>query len=126
MHRFYSKCLISLFTIAAAATSPAVAQDLIYTANPPRVLVKTGGISPFGIPKCQTDDPTVPTNGILFCYTPSYIWVAYNILPVLQSGNFGQGQTIVIVDAFGSPTIQQDLQTFHNTFFGSSFPAPDF
>jgi len=31
----------------------------------------------------------------------------------------------VIVDAFGSPTIQQDLLTFHQ-FFLSALPAPDF
>jgi subtilase family serine protease len=55
-----------------------------------------------------------------------YIWTAYNILPVFLGGNYGQGQTIVIIDAFGSPTVRQDLQTFHQTFFSSSFPAPDF
>ncbi len=105
---------------------PAIAQDLTYTANPPRTFVKPNGASPLGIPQCATDDPTSPTTGVLYCYTPEYIWTAYNILPVLIGGNFGQGQTIVIVDAIGSPTIQQDLATFHKVFFGSSFPAPDF
>ena len=33
----------------------------------------------------------------------------------------GTGQTIVIVDAFGSPTVQSDLETF-STQFG--LPAP--
>jgi subtilase family serine protease len=66
------------------------------------------------------------TSGVLYCYTPVYIWTAYNILPVFLGGNYGQGQTIVIIDAFGSPTVRQDLQTFHQTFFSSSFPAPDF
>lgn len=118
--------LASMFTLAAAITFSATDQNLTYTANPPRVQVTANGASPLGLPKCQTSDPTSPTSGILYCYTPGYIWTAYNILPVLQSGNFGQGQTIVIIDAFGSPTIRQDLQQFHTTFFGSNFPAPDF
>ena len=33
----------------------------------------------------------------------------------------GRGQTIVIVDSFGSPTIQNDLKVFDQTF---SLPAP--
>jgi subtilase family serine protease len=78
------------------------------------------------LPKCQTSDPTSPTPGILYCYAPGCIWTAYKVLPLFGAGNFGQGQTIVIIHAFGSPTIQQDLATFHQVFFGSSFPAPDF
>lgn len=110
--------------LGAAAVS-ASAQDLTYTANPPRTFVTPSTASPLGIPQCATSDPTIPTPGVIFCYTPNYIWTAYNVLPVLLGGNFGQGQTIVIIDAFGSPTIQQDLATFHNTFF-PGFPAPDF
>src|SRR5262249_37111818 len=107
--------------VAALLGSSAVsagAQQLTSSANPPRTHVTTNGVSPQGIPQCETDDPTSPTTGVLFCYTPAYIWTAYNILPVLLGGNFGQGQTIVIVDAIGSPTIRQDLLTFHQTFFG--------
>jgi subtilase family serine protease len=42
--------------------------------------------------------------------------VAYDIQPVLQAGANGAGQTIVIIDAFQSPTIRQDLKTFNLTF----------
>ena len=118
--------LAGLFALATAISVSASAQDLIYTANPPRVQVTVDSVSPFALPRCKTSDPTSPTPGILYCYTPGYIWTAYNVLPLLRAGNFGQGQTIVIIDAFGSPTIQQDLATFHQVFFGSSFPAPDF
>ncbi|HEX5448789.1 MAG TPA: S53 family peptidase [Gaiellaceae bacterium] len=44
----------------------------------------------------------------LACYTPSEIRTGYSI----PDSATGAGQTIVIVDAYGSPTIQQDLQTF--------------
>lgn len=123
--RHQSRRLAAVCLLASLAGS-AAAQQLTYIADPPRVQVTVASTSPFGLPKCQTSDPSVPTNGILYCYTPIYILSAYNVLPVFGTQNFGQGQTIVIVDAFGSPTVQQDLQTFHNTFFGPGFPAPDF
>jgi len=128
MSQVMPKTTIAMIGTALLVTSAvsAGAQQLTYSANPPRTHVRTNGVSPQGIPQCETDDPTSPTTGVIFCYTPGYIWTAYNILSVLQGGNFGQGQTIVIVDAIGSPTIQQDLTTFHQTFFGASFPAPDF
>jgi len=37
---------------------------------------------------------------------------AYNLDPVLNAGFDGTGQSIVIIDSFGSPTIQKDLKIF--------------
>ena len=45
----------------------------------------------------------------------------YDFTPVYSGGDTGAGQTIVIFDSFGSPTIQSDLQTF-DTAYG--IPAP--
>jgi subtilase family serine protease len=47
-----------------------------------------------------------------FCYGPDQIRAAYGIQPVLDSGITGAGRTIVIIDAFQSPTIRQDLALF--------------
>jgi uncharacterized repeat protein (TIGR01451 family) len=47
------------------------------------------------------------------CYSPSEIRTAYG---VDQLGLDGTGETIVIVDAFGSPTIDHDLTTFDQIF----------
>ena len=61
------------------------------------------------------------------CYTPVQYRVAYDLNP-LYSGQAtgrqitGAGKTIVIVDSYGSPTIQNDLQTFDAQF---GFPNPD-
>jgi subtilase family serine protease len=55
------------------------------------------------------------------CYEPSQIQAAYNLDPLYQRGVTGRGRTIVIVDSFGSPTINADLATFDKTF---SLPAP--
>jgi subtilase family serine protease len=66
------------------------------------------------------------------CYTPAQIRAAYgvdSVAPISVGGqsvpNMGQGQTIVLVDAYGSPTAAADLQHFHDTFF-PALPAPDF
>jgi subtilase family serine protease len=49
---------------------------------------------------------------ILLCYTPADLKVAYNFPTNLN----GAGQTVVIVDAFGYPEVQSDLNTFDAEF----------
>jgi subtilase family serine protease len=71
---------------------------------------------------CQTrgrlGPPAAP-----FCYGPDQIRAAYGVQPVLDSGITGAGRTIVIIDAFQSPTIQQDLALFDHVW---SYPDPTF
>ena len=76
--------------------------------------------APLTIAQCQAE---LKIN----CYTPVQYRVAYDLNP-LYSGQAtgrpitGAGKTIVIVDSFGSPTIQSDLKTFDAEF---GFPNPD-
>ncbi len=97
--------------------------DFKYIANPPRIVVGPETVLPAAIPECKTKDATVPTFPVIFCYDPSRIRQAYNLQPLYDAGIDGSGQTIVIVDAFGSPTIQSDLKAF-DAFFG--LPDPEF
>lgn len=46
------------------------------------------------------------------CYGPSDIRNQYDFGPLYAAGDDGTGQTIVVFDSFGSPTIRQDLSTF--------------
>jgi subtilase family serine protease len=55
------------------------------------------------------------------CYRPAQLQTAYNEKPLFAHGITGRGQTIVIVDSFGSPTIRHDLATFDKQF---GLPAP--
>jgi subtilase family serine protease len=55
------------------------------------------------------------------CYLPKQIQQAYRIPVLLRSGIDGRGQTIVIVDSFGSPTVRRDLRVFDR---GAGLPAP--
>src|ERR1700691_6313696 len=50
------------------------------------------------------------------CDQRAQIQTAYNEQPLFNSGITGAGQTIVIVDSFGSPTIKSDLATFDAQF----------
>jgi subtilase family serine protease len=52
----------------------------------------------------------------LFCYGPDAIRKAYGINGLINKGLTGKGRTIVIIDAFGSPTVAADLATFDATF----------
>ena len=55
------------------------------------------------------------------CYSPQEIRRAYGVDQLLARGDQGRGQTIVIVDSYGSPTITKDLATFDA---GYGLPAP--
>jgi subtilase family serine protease len=49
-------------------------------------------------------------------YPPGVFQQAYNETYLLSKGVEGQGETIAIIDAYGDPTLYQDLQSFDNTF----------
>jgi subtilase family serine protease len=51
------------------------------------------------------------------CYGPDQIRVAYGFQPLLDSGTTGAGRTIVIIDAYGSDTLQSDFNT-NNSYWG--------
>jgi subtilase family serine protease len=55
------------------------------------------------------------------CYSPQEIRTAYGLNGLLAAGDQGRGQTIVIIDSFGSPTAKQDLDQFDSDF---GLPAP--
>ncbi|HEV3172208.1 MAG TPA: S53 family peptidase [Actinocrinis sp.] len=48
----------------------------------------------------------------IHCYSPLQYRVAFGLNDLYQHHITGQGRTIMIVDSFGSPTIQHDLDTF--------------
>jgi subtilase family serine protease len=49
-------------------------------------------------------------------YTPQDLQDAYNASSFIQKGYDGKGETIAIIDAYGDPTINQDLATFDTRF----------
>lgn len=55
------------------------------------------------------------------CYSPQQIRKAYGVKAILDAGYTGVGETIIIIDSFGSPTIAHDLKTFDE---GYGLPDP--
>src|SRR5437870_7113979 len=50
------------------------------------------------------------------CRTPYDMRVAYSVQSLLERGFTGKGQTIVDIVSYGSPTLQQDMDTFDQQF----------
>jgi subtilase family serine protease len=71
-------------------------------------------------PACTKPDGTVST--YIHCYRPYDLRRFYRLGPLATSKD-GAGQTIVLVDSYGSPTAANDLAHFANTFHG---PTPSF
>ena len=65
---------------------------------------------------------TPPPHAAPCGYDPAEMQRAYGLHALYQAGWAGQGQTVVIVDAFGSPTIQEDALTFSQL---NGLPAPN-
>jgi subtilase family serine protease len=61
------------------------------------------------------------TGSRLTCYGPDAIRSAYGVDSLLAAGFDGTGETIVLIEAFGSPTLEADLAAFDADF---SLPAP--
>jgi subtilase family serine protease len=104
---------------AAAPVAHPITVTPVMTPVPQTAHTSTGPAAVFF--GCQTR----PLDGSLGarCYQPAQIQNAYGLTPLLSAGTNGTGRTIVIIDAFGSPTIAQDLQIFDSTF---SLPNPSF
>lgn len=71
-------------------------------------LVRAVG-TPLTTEQCQT-------KWKIACYGPLQYRQAYNLNPLYHAGITGKGRTIVIVDSFGSPTIQHDLDVYSKQF----------
>ncbi|MGW3175331.1 hypothetical protein [Streptomyces sp. NPDC001153] len=50
------------------------------------------------------------------CFTPQAVQAAYNVGPLYSAGEDGRGQTIAVVDSYGSDTMAHDLHVFDRAF----------
>ena len=99
---------------AAAGAAPAAAPQAVVFIHPDVDRVGHGSSQPPTTAECESAFQVA-------CYEPAQLQQAYNLPMLYAKGVTGTGATIVIVDSFGSPTIQADLATFDTTF---GLPAP--
>ena len=102
-----------LLALLGAVTTMALAATAA-SAEPFHILVGGHTAQPPTLSFCQA-------NYGIACYGPPQIEQAYDMKPLYRAGLNGAGKTIVIVDSYGSPTIQSDLQTFDQAY---GLPAP--
>jgi subtilase family serine protease len=115
----YRRTVVATLAAATVALLAATAATAAYEAPD-----TTSGANDTTTPACTSPAPVVKY-AWYHCYTPSDITSAYGVNAVQSQGVRGQGQTIVLVDAYGSPTAASDLQYFHDTFY-PSLPSPSF
>ena len=107
---------------SGAAVNAVLALGLNRASVAPDVVLLDASFSPNaavgGVPFCSSG-----SLGTILCYPPSFLKTAYDFPRATEHGAHdepssldGRGSTIVIVDAFGSPTIQSDLNTFDAAF----------
>src|SRR5215472_11653251 len=101
---------VSALAIAVAAPAPAL--QTAVTARPPPAI--SGHV--FADLLAPPTTATCEARFHIACYQPFQMQKAYDLVPLFNQGIDGRGRTIVIVDAFGSPTIQDDLRTFDQVF----------
>jgi subtilase family serine protease len=102
-------------TVLLFFSSPSFAGDHF----PNSMVVAHAGVSPQATPfKCETAffDTSLNPPGRVACYGPRAIRAAYGLTWLIDAGINGAGRTIVILDAFGSPTALEDLQAFDAAF----------
>ncbi len=110
--------------LGGSATSPSgnpslssvvrISPDEVYLGSGTPKALTTRGQGPPTTAECLS-------NYGVACYQPFQIQSAYDLQPLFDQGIDGKGQTIVIVDAFGSPTAASDLAVFDHAF---GIPAP--
>jgi subtilase family serine protease len=107
--------IVAAVTVAASliGAAGAAARPVVSGRNVPHVFIKRAGAAPTTA-DCQRAFG-------LSCYAPFQLQKAYGLQPLYAAGLDGRGKTIVIVDSFGSPTIEQDLAQFDADF---NLPAP--
>ncbi len=99
--------IATILVLPTLLTVSANTSDFLYIPQHVGVQVSSDTLDPNGIPLCRSSSV-----GNITCYTPNFIRKAYNF----PSGMNGSGQTILIVDAFGSPTIRNDLNHFDSVY----------
>ena len=106
--------------VMGAAGSAGSAGPVIASSAPPSATVLIApDIVHVNSPAATGNPPTTAECEKAFhlaCYSPVQIEQAYGIPTLRAQGVDGRGQTIVIVDSFGSPTIWNDLRMFDSAY----------
>jgi subtilase family serine protease len=121
-YRAASSSLIGLITLVAGSLLAAVAPAGVATApQAGQVVISPMVASRFASASQPLTTAQCQAKYHVACYQGPQLQVAYNLGPLFSRGINGTGETIVIVDSYGSPTITRDLATYDAQY---GLPAP--
>ena len=95
-------------TAAGSAARAAISPTAVLI-HPDEIYAGTASNAPPTLAQCET-------TYLVACYGPTQIERAYDLPALYATGITGKGQTIIIVDSYGSPTIGHDLNVFDRTY----------
>ena len=102
-----SACSISLGTVTTGTPIP-----------PDAAATSSAGATPGGqgncLPQTKHDDGSSDDQGTYL--SPKQLWTLYGIEPLLRQCYTGKGETVVVIDSFGSPTLQEDIDQFSDYY----------
>ena len=102
-----SACSISLGTVTTGTPIP-----------PDAAATSSAGATPGGqgncLPQTKHDDGSSDDQGTYL--SPKQLWTLYGVEPLLRQCYTGKGQTVVVIDSFGSPTLQEDIDQFSDYY----------
>jgi subtilase family serine protease len=111
--------------LAAASAGPAAvtapARPVSHGTPRPAVLISPDAVHAERATPAPPSTAYCEKNFKIACYLPGQIEQAYGLPQLYRKGITGAGQTIVIVDSFGSPTVARDLAVFDQA---AGLPAP--
>ncbi len=110
---------IALAAGSAAVTAPA--RPVSRGTPRPAVLISPDAVHAERATVAPPSTAYCEKNFKIACYLPGQIEQAYGLPQLYRQGITGAGQTIVIVDSFGSPTVAHDLAVFDQA---AGIPAP--
>jgi subtilase family serine protease len=104
------------------ATSPGAARPAVVTGLGNVVTIRPDAVHALaGVLSAPPTTAFCESHYHIACYLPAQIQQAYDLPRLYRQKVTGRGQTIVIVDSYGSPTIQRDLRRFDQA---TGLPAP--
>jgi subtilase family serine protease len=103
---------LSMLALASTATLAGTLVPRAIRADKVSVLAEPSTTAHFGCELRSFNDAF----GRIPCYGPEALRKAYGLDLLVNAGYNGAGQTIVIIDAYGSPTLEADLSAFDAVF----------
>ncbi|HET9981803.1 MAG TPA: S53 family peptidase [Ktedonobacterales bacterium] len=109
--------ILTLLLTVALLSACSISIGSVTTQTPAPSASRTAGATPGSqgcVPQTKHDDGA--SDSQVTYLSPKQFWAIYGIEPLLKQCYTGKGQTVVVIDSFGSPTLQTDIDQFSDYY----------